>query len=465
MNTRPGRNAPCYCGSGKKYKRCHLPLDETSRSAPALTRAAEHAPSREDLKDFAPGSSAEPGHFKSISEVFKLAASSGLMKRDAGLWRIFKDKTFLTYLGRQQEIEAACAKLEPYEEEFQRLLNDDAASQSRSAMLFGEEPFAALRFTAADVETAFQKVGFPRAVEATEEIHKVYRDALLFLCSKEHRNHLAMELLMRVPQYVKDSRFIDARLIVLSADLTADERIEVNPFLLCMFYYGLQTWTSRQEREEKKVLQEMGLEIKEGMTPDEIDAWLAEQQADPVKTARLEKFVDAHPEVRVRSIGNLDVLHRNSVSLLDRKDAAVLLLRAEEIEPWVPFLIEKLQLMAEKYGLAEGDAPLSDTQQREAFNGIYLPAMREVTKGIFSPERIRKLVAELKGYRRQLFDAGEKKAAYHATGAINYVEREDDPSQNVFLVNLCAKSLPGAGSPSEREPGADEPLVPSATAS
>src|SRR5438094_149615 len=93
-----------------------------------------------------------------------------------------------------------------------------------------------------------------------------------------------------------------------------------------------------------KVLQEMGLEIKEGMTPDEIDAWLAEQQADPVKTARLEKFVDGHPEVRVRSIANLDVLHRNAVSLLDRKDAAVLLLRAEEIEPWVPFLIEKLQL-------------------------------------------------------------------------------------------------------------------------
>jgi hypothetical protein len=25
---RPGRNDPCYCGSGRKYKQCHLPLDE-----------------------------------------------------------------------------------------------------------------------------------------------------------------------------------------------------------------------------------------------------------------------------------------------------------------------------------------------------------------------------------------------------------------------------------------------------
>jgi methionyl aminopeptidase len=25
---RPGRNDPCWCGSGKKYKRCHLLADE-----------------------------------------------------------------------------------------------------------------------------------------------------------------------------------------------------------------------------------------------------------------------------------------------------------------------------------------------------------------------------------------------------------------------------------------------------
>ena len=25
-----GRNAPCWCGSGKKYKKCHLPVEESS---------------------------------------------------------------------------------------------------------------------------------------------------------------------------------------------------------------------------------------------------------------------------------------------------------------------------------------------------------------------------------------------------------------------------------------------------
>ena len=25
---RPGRNEPCHCGSGKKYKKCHLSTDQ-----------------------------------------------------------------------------------------------------------------------------------------------------------------------------------------------------------------------------------------------------------------------------------------------------------------------------------------------------------------------------------------------------------------------------------------------------
>ncbi len=28
-----GRNAPCWCGSGKKYKRCHLDNDAHKRRA------------------------------------------------------------------------------------------------------------------------------------------------------------------------------------------------------------------------------------------------------------------------------------------------------------------------------------------------------------------------------------------------------------------------------------------------
>jgi uncharacterized protein YecA (UPF0149 family) len=29
---RPGRNEPCWCGSGMKYKKCHLPADDKKRA-------------------------------------------------------------------------------------------------------------------------------------------------------------------------------------------------------------------------------------------------------------------------------------------------------------------------------------------------------------------------------------------------------------------------------------------------
>ncbi len=44
MSERPGRNDPCHCGSGNKYKKCHLEQDETARVAAAKTAAAAAPP-------------------------------------------------------------------------------------------------------------------------------------------------------------------------------------------------------------------------------------------------------------------------------------------------------------------------------------------------------------------------------------------------------------------------------------
>ena len=50
---KPGRNDPCPCGSGQKYKRCCLTKDQEAESAAlkaaAETRAAEAA---QDQRDF-----------------------------------------------------------------------------------------------------------------------------------------------------------------------------------------------------------------------------------------------------------------------------------------------------------------------------------------------------------------------------------------------------------------------------
>ena len=37
--SRPGRNDPCWCGSGQKYKKCHLDADARGEGGPPLRLA------------------------------------------------------------------------------------------------------------------------------------------------------------------------------------------------------------------------------------------------------------------------------------------------------------------------------------------------------------------------------------------------------------------------------------------
>ncbi len=50
----PGRNDPCHCGSGKKYKQCHLDKDEAAARearAAAMAEAEKNAPAAEPSKE------------------------------------------------------------------------------------------------------------------------------------------------------------------------------------------------------------------------------------------------------------------------------------------------------------------------------------------------------------------------------------------------------------------------------
>jgi hypothetical protein len=50
---RPGRNEPCHCGSGKKYKHCCLAKDEEAERA-ALAEHANAAPPADPAEAEAP---------------------------------------------------------------------------------------------------------------------------------------------------------------------------------------------------------------------------------------------------------------------------------------------------------------------------------------------------------------------------------------------------------------------------
>jgi hypothetical protein len=66
---RPGRNDPCHCGSGRKYKQCHLDKDEAALRAARAKESQAAAPADADKdkdKDKearpAPAASAAPKH-------------------------------------------------------------------------------------------------------------------------------------------------------------------------------------------------------------------------------------------------------------------------------------------------------------------------------------------------------------------------------------------------------------------
>ncbi|MEO5819214.1 MAG: SEC-C metal-binding domain-containing protein [Vicinamibacteraceae bacterium] len=73
---RPGRNEPCHCGSGRKYKQCCLPKDEAEAATARAAAAAEAGPAAADASS---ATSAAPKH--KTQQPWKAATSRGFVPR------------------------------------------------------------------------------------------------------------------------------------------------------------------------------------------------------------------------------------------------------------------------------------------------------------------------------------------------------------------------------------------------
>jgi SEC-C motif len=62
MTATPGRNDPCHCGSGKKYKACHLAADEAKARAARAKAAAKAEPAVEAPAEPAKAAPVAPRH-------------------------------------------------------------------------------------------------------------------------------------------------------------------------------------------------------------------------------------------------------------------------------------------------------------------------------------------------------------------------------------------------------------------
>jgi hypothetical protein len=439
---RPGRNDPCPCGSGKKYKKCHLELDARTlsvNSGPADSETAAFAGSTSIknalnlLRDFA-----VEGPATAKQEFDKLIAAHG---------------STLDYLAHREEIEAASRELETHRSEFDKLFTDADRLGDITGTLFSEECFVPLRFTPVEIKRAFDHVGYPAMISPDERTVQTLRAAILYLADEERRNHLALSLFSLLPRFTAAHRFMEASLIQCSACETAERPDESNPFLFHMFALGYDAWAAEKRSHDKSFLQELGIDVQRisSMTIDEVDEWLATQAADPSKTKAMEAFFEEHSDLRAESVANLEAMEGRSVELLKREDCQWLILQDHEIEPWLNRLNEVLNRHLQQ----DGTEKLSEESIGPIFEEYLVPCLREMAESVFTPDRIQQLVFGLKKFRSEKFAAEDRSTVSLATGALDYLKREGQPGQNAFLLHLCWASLT-----QKIDAGAHETVVP-----
>ncbi len=424
-----GRNDPCHCGSGKKYKKCHLDADQRSRVAIHQPRPTSESP---------PASVAVENLPKLLQQLSTQGSAQD--RKEFGEW-LSKAEPILEYLQREGEIEAAAAELEAHRSEFKKLAADEARYLALARAVFAEERFAPLRFTASDVQRAFDHVGYPATLSPDDRTVEILRTAILHVADQERRNGLAASLILHLPEFVAAGRYLEACLLQCSAFETAEDHDESNAFLFEMFSYGYDAWAADKRAKDESLIRELGFnpDSVRAMSLDELDSWIQAQGSDTAKAGALEAFFRENPHLREESVANLQALERNSARLLERQDSRFLHLPNEEMQPWLTLFNERASQQGFLSGTSGGAA--SEESVRKMFEELALPLMREMADSIFTRDRILQLVADLRKYRSERFAAGDQATAGHAMGAINYLEREDSPGQNTFLLSLCWMSL------------------------
>jgi DNA-binding transcriptional MerR regulator len=352
-----------------------------------------------------------------------------------------KTKPVLDYMEQQPAIEAACQAIEAHRADFDKLVEDEKAYLERTQALFAEERFVPLRFTADEVHRAFDKVGHPPPGSSSDRFVEIVLKAILHLADKERRSGSAMSMLMHLPDYVAADRPLDAWIIQHCAYLTGEKHGESNPFLFQMFSYGYDAWVAEQRGREAALLRQVGMDLSrlEGMSMEEIDAWLQEQKSDPVKLARMEEVMLANPEQRAQAEANLEQLERDAHKLLERKDAAHLLLPLCDVQSWLPRLNECWARACEQFPNIEDPSP-SPAAGKALMEALF-PLLGEMVAQLFTPERTRQLAGQLKSYRNARYAAGDKQTTTLANGAIVSLGDGRDPASSHFLYTLSYFSL------------------------
>jgi len=277
--TKLGRNDACHCGSGKKYKKCHLDSDQRNQAGARTPRTNAEAPSASlDLKR--------------LPKMFRQLAGRGTAAERRKFSELLAEsEPIIEFLTRGEEIEAAAAELEGHRAEFEELMADTDRFAAFAQTVFAEECLASLRFTSSDVQRAFEHVGYPGMLSPDEQTLETLRAAILHVADKERRHKLSTQLLARLPEFVAAGRYLEAWMLQFAAIQTAENQNETNPFLFHMFSFGYDAQAVEKQARDESFIRQFGFDLESlrGMSLDELDALIESHRLSFLRTRRCAK--------------------------------------------------------------------------------------------------------------------------------------------------------------------------------
>jgi hypothetical protein len=213
----PGRNEPCHCGSGRKYKSCHWNEDR----AAARLRADEAGARRERLEALG-----APSDDEMRSMYLELTGRSvpgdrvpdGVREAMTDLWR------------QKQLSDAAREQLGPHREKLvARFEKDPAAFEAVAAALVSELDLGGFELTSANARKA--RRAFGPLPEASEDRREYTKKVVQHTLDADDRETFRDGLASFLPDLVEAERFDAAYVLETCADRAMDPESPACAFL------------------------------------------------------------------------------------------------------------------------------------------------------------------------------------------------------------------------------------------
>jgi hypothetical protein len=223
----PGRNDPCHCGSGKKYKNCHLAAD---REAAGARAAAEHE-RQERLEALGHPSDTEMRTL--YQELTGRALPSGPIPDQA--------RASVVEIWRQRRAnEQALKKLAPERKRWEKHFQAHPEEFDAVAADLGREPFFdRYVLTNTNRRKVREKLGAPPSGDP-EALNAYTAAAIALTLDKDDREGFKDGLLVRVSELVDEGRMKEATVVAVSAERAVDMDAPPSPFLRDVIIRSMQ---------------------------------------------------------------------------------------------------------------------------------------------------------------------------------------------------------------------------------